>query len=81
MAVSPPVCDFGWKAPDFRLPDTTGRLWSLDDIRGPKGLLIMFICNHCPYVQAILPRLVDTVRDLQALGVGVVAIMSNDTDQ
>lgn len=78
MAVSPPVCDFGWKAPDFRLPDTSGRLWSLDDIRGPKGLLIMFICNHCPYVQAILDRLQRDAEALMDLGIGVAAISSND---
>lgn len=80
MAVSPPVCDFGWKAPDFRLPDTSGRLWSLDDIRGPKGLLIMFICNHCPYVQAILDRLQRDAEALMDLGIGVAAISSNDVE-
>ncbi|ADE85572.1 thioredoxin family protein [Rhodobacter capsulatus] len=78
MGVSPPVCDFGWKAPDFRLPDTSGRFWSLDDIRGPKGLLIMFICNHCPYVQAILDRLQRDAEALMDLGIGVAAISSND---
>ena len=80
MAVSPPVCDFSWKAPDFRLPDTTGRLWSLDDIRGPKGLLIMFICNHCPYVQAILDRLQRDAEALMEAGIGVAAISSNDVE-
>ena len=80
MAVSPPVCDFGWKAPDFRLPDTSGRLWSLEDIRGPKGLLIMFICNHCPYVQAILDRLQRDAEALMDLGIGVAAISSNDVE-
>ncbi|TKD17506.1 thioredoxin family protein [Rhodobacter capsulatus] len=80
MAVSPPVCDFGWKAPDFRLPDTSGRLWSLDDIRGPKGLLIMFICNHCPYVQAILDRLQRDAEALMEAGIGVAAISSNDVE-
>ncbi len=76
-----PVCEFGVAAPPFRLKDMDGIEFTPDTLRGPAGLLVMFICNHCPYVQAILPRLVDTVRDLQALGVGVVAIMSNDTDQ
>lgn len=79
MAVETPICDFGWKAPDFRLPGIDGRQWSLADIRGPKGTLVMFICNHCPYVQAIADRLVRDVRELQALGIGVAAIMSNDT--
>ncbi len=79
MAVETPLCDFGWQAPGFRLPGTDGRLWSLDEIAGPKGTLIMFICNHCPYVKAVVDRLVRDVRDLQALGIGAAAIMSNDT--
>ncbi|OAN49900.1 thioredoxin family protein [Magnetospirillum moscoviense] len=79
MAVETPLCDFGWKAPDFRLPGTDGKLWSLADIQGPNGTLIMFICNHCPYVQAIVDRLVRDVAGLQGLGIGVAAIMSNDT--
>lgn len=78
MAAETPVCDFGWKAPDFALPATDGRTLSLADVRGPRGTLVMFICNHCPYVQAILPRLVQDVRALQAQGIGVVAISSND---
>ena len=78
MAVSPPVCDFGWKAPDFNLPGTDGRDWSLGQIAGPKGALVMFLCNHCPYVQAVLDRILRDARDLQALGIGVVAISSND---
>jgi peroxiredoxin len=79
MAVETPVCDFGWPAPDFRLPGIDGRQWSLADIRGPRGTLVMFICNHCPYVKAVVDRLVRDVRDLQGLGIGVAAIMSNDT--
>jgi peroxiredoxin len=78
MAVSPPVCDFGWKAPDFNLPGTDGRDWSLGQIAGPKGALVMFLCNHCPYVQAVLDRILRDARDLQALDIGVVAISSND---
>lgn len=78
MAVSPPVCDFGWKAPAFTLPGTDGRDWSLDAIIGPKGALVMFLCNHCPYVQAVLDRILRDARDLQALGIGVAAISSND---
>lgn len=78
MAVSTPVCDFGWPAPDFRLPGTDGRDWSLSDIRGPRGTLVMFICNHCPYVKAVIDRIIRDAKDLQALGVGVVAISSND---
>ena len=81
MAASPPVCDFGWKAPGFTLPGTDGRDWSLEDIRGPKGTLVMFICNHCPYVQAVIDRIVRDARDLQALGIGVAAISSNDASE
>ncbi len=79
-ALETPVCDFGWPAPDFRLPGIDGRLWSLSEVTGPKGTLVMFICNHCPYVKAVIERIVRDARDLAPLGIGVVAIMSNDTD-
>ncbi|MDI3337316.1 thioredoxin family protein [Defluviimonas aestuarii] len=79
MAVSSPVCDFGWKAPDFTLPGTDGRNWSLSDVAGPNGTLIMFICNHCPYVQSVIDRIVRDAKALQALGIGVAAISSNDS--
>lgn len=78
-SVSPPVCDFGWKAPDFNLPGVDGKSWTLADARGPKGTLVMFICNHCPYVKAIRERLVQDLRELKALGVNAIAIQSNDT--
>ena len=78
-AVSPPVCDFGWKAVDFELSDTEGKRWTLESLRGPTGLLVMFICNHCPYVMSVINRLCRDMKDLQALGFGVAAIMSNDT--
>ena len=78
MAIHPPVCDFGWRAPDFRLPATDGRTLALADIAGPRGTLVMFLCNHCPYVQAVLDRILRDARDLQALGIGVAAICSND---
>lgn len=71
-------CDFGWKAVDFSLPDTEGGLWTLERLRGPKGLLVVFICNHCPYVKALVDRLVAEARDLAAMGIGVAAICSND---
>lgn len=80
MAVETPLCDFGWKAPDFSLVGLDGKTLSLADVRGPRGTLVMFLCNHCPYVQAIVDRLVRDVKELQALGIGVAAIMSNDTD-
>jgi len=81
MAVTPPVCDFGWKAPDFSLPATDGSIWTLDRVRGPRGTLIMFICNHCPYVLAVLDRILRDARDLQALGIGVAAISANDVSE
>ncbi|MCL7744796.1 thioredoxin family protein [Guyparkeria hydrothermalis] len=73
-----PVCDFGRPAVDFSLPDTEGRIWRLADVRGEKGTLVMFICNHCPYVKAVLERIVRDARELKGLGVNTVAIMSND---
>ncbi len=78
MAATPPVCDFGWKAPDFKLPATDGTMVSLSDIKGETGTLIMFICNHCPYVLAVLDRIIRDAADLQKLGIGVAAICSND---
>ncbi|OWY06622.1 MULTISPECIES: thioredoxin family protein [Thioclava] len=81
MAVTPPVCDFGWKAPGFTLPGTDGKQYSFDDIRGPKGTLVMFICNHCPYVQSILDRILRDAAELQKAGIGVVAISANDVDE
>jgi len=77
-SINPPVCEFGWQAPDFRLLNVDGKWVSRDDVMGKRGLLVMFICNHCPYVKAILPRLITDVRELQVLGVNTVAIMSND---
>lgn len=73
-----PPGELGSTAPDFRLAATDGRTCTLADVRGRTGTLIAFICNHCPYVQAIRERLVRDARELQALGVGVAAISSND---
>jgi peroxiredoxin len=73
------ICDFGWKARDFSLKGVDGKTWSLKDVRGAKGTLAVFICNHCPYVRAIVGRLVEEARALQAVGIGVIAIMPNDT--
>ena len=78
MAVSPPVCDFGWQAPGFRLPGTDGKTYTFQDIAGPKGTLVIFMCNHCPYVKAVLDRIIRDAVDLKALGIGVAAISSND---
>lgn len=78
MATTPPFCDFDLSAPDFSLPGTNGKTYTLGDISGPNGTLVMFICNHCPYVLAVLDRILRDGRDLQELGIGVVAISSND---
>ena len=78
VSLETPVCAFGDAAIDFSLPGIDNKLWTLEECRGPKGLLVMFICNHCPYVQAIRERLVRDTRELQDLGVHSVAIMSND---
>ena len=78
VSLTTPLCDFGWSAPDFVLPGVDGNTHSLASCRGPKGLLVMFICNHCPYVKAVLPRILRDCRELAGLGIGSVAIMSND---
>ena len=78
MAATPPICEFGWQAPDFALPATDGKTYSLGDLKGPNGTLVVFICNHCPYVVAIADRLVRDAADLKPLGVSTVAICSND---
>ena len=78
VSLETPVCDFGLPAPDFALPGVDGRTWTRDDCTGPNGLLVMFICNHCPYVQAVRERIVRDARELAEHGIGCVAIMSND---
>lgn len=78
VSLETPVCEFGLPAIDFDLPGVDGRHWTLQDCRGEKGLLVMFICNHCPYVKAVRDRIVRDARELKALGVNSVAIMSND---
>jgi peroxiredoxin len=78
VAERPPVCDFGWKAPDFSLIGVDGTTHTLGELKGPKGTLVAFICNHCPYVIAVIDRIVRDARDLEALGVSTVAICSND---
>jgi peroxiredoxin len=78
VSTETPVCDFGWKAPDFDLPGVDGKRYNLQSARGPKGLLVMFICNHCPYVKAVRERIIRDVRELKDHGIGSIAIMSND---
>ncbi|PCI20026.1 MAG: thioredoxin family protein [Piscirickettsiaceae bacterium] len=73
-----PVCDTGISAPNFKLEGIDSNHWTLEDCVGKNGLLVMFICNHCPYVKAIQQRLVEDAKVLQENGIGVVAIMSND---
>lgn len=73
-----PVCDFGWKAVDFDLLGVDGKRHNLASAKGESGLLVMFICNHCPYVKAIQDRLVRDVNELKQYGINAIAIMSND---
>lgn len=80
MAAVTPICDFGWKAREFSLTGVDGQTHTLQSVRGPKGTLVMFICNHCPYVQAVIGRIVRDVRDLAGAGIGAIAIMPNDTE-
>ena len=78
VSLTTPVCNFGWKAKSFNLLSTNNELISLENAMGSSGLLVMFICNHCPYVKAILPRLIHDTRELKTLGINTVAISSND---
>ncbi|HEY8440663.1 MAG TPA: thioredoxin family protein [Xanthobacteraceae bacterium] len=74
------ICNFGWKARDFALQGVDGRTYSLADVRGTNGTLVAFICNHCPYVRAIIGRLVAEAKALRDMGIGTIAIMPNDTE-
>ena len=78
MAEATPICNFGWKAPDFTLPAVDGKTYSLDTIKGKNGTLVMFICNHCPYVRAVIDRIVRDANELKSYGINAVAISSND---
>jgi len=78
VSLETPICDFDLPAIDFSLLGTDGEIWTLDKCRGENGLLVMFICNHCPYVKAILDRLVRDTNELKKMGINTVAIMSND---
>jgi peroxiredoxin len=73
------ICDFGWKARDFALKGIDGKTYTLGNVRGPKGTLLVFICNHCPYVKASIGRIVAEAEALREIGIGTIAIMPNDT--
>lgn len=78
VSLETPVCDFGRPAVDFALPGVDGKVWTLAECKGEQGLLVMFICNHCPYVKAVRERIVRDAKELLGHGVKSVAIMSND---
>ena len=78
VSLNTPLCDFGWKAQPFNLLGVDGETWTLDKVRGKNGLLIMFICNHCPYVKAITKELVEDCKQLKKIGINSIAICSND---
>src|SRR6516164_9694667 len=81
MATTVPSPVLGSPAPRFRLPATNGNTYTLEDIAGSKGTVIVFICNHCPYVKAVIDRLVKDAKVLMAESIGVVAICSNDAEK
>ena len=78
MLTQTPICDFGKKAIPFKLKSTEGKISSVEDLKGENGTLIMFICNHCPYVKAITKDIVEDCNELKKLGVNSIAISSND---
>ena len=78
MPMQTPICDFGQKAHDFKLKSTDNKIISLDDVKGKNGTLIMFICNHCPYVKAVIDDIVQDCKKLEKDGVKAVAVCSND---
>jgi len=80
MPIQTPICDFGQKAHDFQLKSTDNKIISLNDIKGENGTLIMFICNHCPYVKAVTKDIVEDCKKLKNLGVNSVAICANDAE-
>tara|TARA_Y100001935_G_C17234606_1_gene472278 strand:+ start:494 stop:1051 length:558 start_codon:yes stop_codon:yes gene_type:complete len=78
VSLQPPVCEFGKPIVDFSLKGVDNRNWSMKECMGEKGLLVMFICNHCPYVKAVIDRLVRDTQELKKLGINSVGINSND---
>ena len=76
-----PICDFDLPAVDFKLTGVDGKQHDLNSLQGPNGLLIMFICNHCPYVKSIINRIIRDASELHKLGINSVGIMSNDPNE
>lgn len=81
MVIESKVCNFGWKAIDFKLKSIDEKYYSLDDLKGSKGTLIMFICNHCPYVKAIANKIYYETIELNKIGINSIAIMSNNVEE
>ncbi|WP_415302683.1 thioredoxin family protein [Candidatus Pelagibacter sp. Uisw_101] len=79
MPLKTPICDFGQAAKSFELNSTNNEITKLNDVKGINGTLVMFICNHCPYVKAVIKDIVEDCKNLEKLGVKAVAICSNDT--
>ena len=75
-----PICQFGTKAIPFSLEGIDKKTYNLEEVKGKNGTLVIFICNHCPYVKGVIDRLVKDITDLQQKGIGCVAIMSNDVE-
>ena len=80
VALETPICNFGWMAPDFSLKGIDEKNYSFSDVKGKNGTLVMFICNHCPYVKSVIGRIVEDCKILQENGIGIIAIMSNDVN-
>lgn len=78
MAATPPICDFGWNAVGFTLKGTDGKQHRLDELKGENGTLIVFMCNHCPYVLAVLDKLIRDAKELETYGIKTIAINAND---
>ena len=79
MPLKTPICDFGQAAKSFELKSTNNEIIKLNDVKGTNGTLVMFICNHCPYVKAVIKDIVEDCKNLKELGITAVAICSNDT--
>ena len=80
MVETSTICKFGWKAQDFALKGVDGKTYSFADVRGKNGTLVIFLSNTCPYVRAVITRIVEEAKALQDIGIGVIGIMSNVGD-